>query len=70
VTAAEQGAAVLWFAAELDELFAVCDRIVVLVTGRPSRHFAPPFDRAAIGAAMAGVTEGIAEGVTEGATDE
>ena len=57
---ARDGAAVLWIGAELDELFAVSDRIVVLSAGRIAGEFAPPFDRAAIGLAM---THGI-EAVT------
>jgi simple sugar transport system ATP-binding protein len=51
---AEQGAAVIWIGAELDELFAVADRIVVLAGGAISGEFPPPYDRAAIGLAMTG----------------
>ena len=47
-----EGAAVLWIGAELDELFAVSDRILVLANGGVSGTFQPPFDRAAIGLAM------------------
>ncbi|GAA4705666.1 sugar ABC transporter [Phytohabitans rumicis] len=54
VKAAAAGAAVVWFGAELDELFAVADRIVVLATGHAAGPFEPPYDRAAIGLAMAG----------------
>lgn len=49
---AAEGAAVLWIGAELDELFAVSDRILVLAAGHVSGAFDPPFDRAAIGLAM------------------
>jgi ABC-type uncharacterized transport system ATPase subunit len=51
---AEQGAAVVWIGAELDELFAVADRIVVLAGGAISGEFLPPYDRPAIGLAMTG----------------
>ena len=52
VERAAGGAAILWIGAELDELFAVSDRIVVLADGRVAGEFGPPFDRAAIGLAM------------------
>ncbi|MFK8023326.1 MAG: hypothetical protein AB8G26_05110, partial [Ilumatobacter sp.] len=52
VSRAEDGAAVLWIGAELDELFAVSDRLIVLAGGRVSGEFTAPFDRAAIGLAM------------------
>jgi ABC-type uncharacterized transport system ATPase subunit len=55
VERAEQGTAVVWIGAELDELFAVADRIVVLAGGRVTGEFEPPFDRAVIGLAMTGV---------------
>lgn len=48
-------AAALWFGAELDELLAVADRIVVLVTGHSSVELQAPFDRDQIALAMAGV---------------
>ena len=49
---AASGAAVLWIGAELDELFAVSDRIVVLSRGHIAGEFAPEFDRHAVGLAM------------------
>ncbi|MEO1055309.1 MAG: ATP-binding cassette domain-containing protein [Actinomycetota bacterium] len=52
LTRSADGAAVLWIGAELDELFAVSDRILVLANGRVSGEFQPPFDRSAIGLAM------------------
>ena len=54
VQAAENGAGILWIGAELDELLAVADRIEVLSDGALFGPFLPPFDRAAIGFAMAG----------------
>jgi simple sugar transport system ATP-binding protein len=52
--AAAAGSAVVWMGAELDELLAVADRIMVLAGGCLVGPFQPPFDRAAIGLAMAG----------------
>lgn len=52
--AAAAGAAVVWFGAELDELFAIADRLVVLAGGRATEPFVPPYDRHAVGIAMAG----------------
>jgi ABC-type uncharacterized transport system ATPase subunit len=54
VSCADDGAAVLWIGAELDELLAVSDRIVVLAGGSVVGPFFPPYDRAALGLAMAG----------------
>lgn len=54
VGCATDGAAVLWIGAELDELLAVCDRIMVLTGGETRGPFFPPYDREAIGLAMAG----------------
>jgi general nucleoside transport system ATP-binding protein len=54
LAAAAAGAAVVWFGAELDELFAVADRLVVLAGGRATEPFTPPYDRGAVGLAMAG----------------
>jgi simple sugar transport system ATP-binding protein len=51
---ADRGGAVLWIAAELDELLEVADRIVVAFHGRLSEPFDPPFDRRLIGLAMGG----------------
>ena len=59
---ARLGAAVLWIGAELDELFNVADRIVVLAGGEIADRCEQPFDRVRIGAAMASalpVTVGI-----------
>lgn len=50
------GSAVLWVSADLDELLAVSDRILVMFAGRIAGEFQPPFDRGAIGLAMAGMS--------------
>jgi ABC-type uncharacterized transport system ATPase subunit len=44
----------VWFGAELDELFTIADRLILLAGGRTSAPFTPPYDRAAIGMAMVG----------------
>jgi simple sugar transport system ATP-binding protein len=49
------GSAVLWVSADLDELLEVADRMVVMFAGRVVGEFNPPFNRAEIGLAMAGV---------------
>jgi simple sugar transport system ATP-binding protein len=53
----DRDAAAVWFGAELDELLAVADRLVVLVSGRPSREISAPFDRATVGRALAGIED-------------
>jgi simple sugar transport system ATP-binding protein len=37
---------------DLDELFDVCDRVVVFVSGRIAGEFRPPYDLRAVGAVM------------------
>ena len=51
---AASGAAVLVVSDDLDELLEVADRIHVMFRGRLSDAFGRPFDRNAIGLAMAG----------------
>ncbi|MET0909727.1 MAG: ATP-binding cassette domain-containing protein, partial [Ilumatobacteraceae bacterium] len=51
---ADRGGAVLWIAAELDELLEVADRIAVAFHGRLSDSFVPPYDRHLVGLAMGG----------------
>jgi simple sugar transport system ATP-binding protein len=50
------GCAVFWVSADLDELLEVADRMVVMFSGRLVGEFSPPFDRAEIGLAMAGMS--------------
>ncbi len=49
-----ESSAILLVSADLDELFALSDRIVVMLAGRIAGTFLPPFDRREIGAAMVG----------------
>ena len=60
VDRAALGAAVLWIGAELDELFAVSDRMFVLSDGELIGPFTSPFDRGVIGLAMGGLAPGSA----------
>ena len=56
IEARNAGVAVLAISVELDELFEIADRIVVLFRGAGAGEFERgAFDRARIGAAMAGV---------------
>jgi simple sugar transport system ATP-binding protein len=52
--ARDRGCGVLVISSDLDELFDVCDRIVVVLSGRVVGEFRPPYDLGAIGAAMTG----------------
>jgi simple sugar transport system ATP-binding protein len=49
-----RGCGVLVISSDLDELFDISDRIVVLLSGRVVGEFTPPYDLGAIGAAMTG----------------
>lgn len=52
VRAAEAGAAVLMVSADLEEMFEVCHRMVVMLGGRIVATFERPFDIEQVGAAM------------------
>lgn len=52
--AASRGSGVLVISSDLDELFDISDRIVVMLSGRIVAEFRAPYDLAAIGAAMTG----------------
>ena len=49
-----EGSAVVLISSDLDELFEVSDRIIVLRGGRVSGQFHPPFSRRSVGDAMVG----------------
>ena len=53
-TARERGCGVLLISSDLDELFEVSDRILVMLSGRIVEEFEPPYDLAAAGRAMIG----------------
>lgn len=49
-----RGCAVLFISSDLDELFDICDRLLVMLSGRVVAEFAPPYRLQEIGAAMTG----------------
>jgi ABC-type uncharacterized transport system ATPase subunit len=62
VASAAQGAAVLLVSEDLDELFDLCDRLVVLNRGRIAGEFEPAaFAPEVVGAVMVGAAERPAE---------
>jgi ABC-type uncharacterized transport system ATPase subunit len=52
--ARDRGCGVLLISSDLDELFDISDRVVVLLSGRVVQTFAAPYDLHAVGAAMTG----------------
>ena len=50
----DAGAGVLLISSDLDELFELSDRLLVMYGGRIVGHFAGPYDRRAVGDAMTG----------------
>ncbi len=51
-----RGCAVLMISSDLDELFDVCDRVLVMLSGRVVSEFLPPYDIGYVGRAMTGVS--------------
>jgi ABC-type sugar transport system ATPase subunit len=49
-----RGLGLILISSDLDELFDISDRVVVLQGGRIAGHFAPPYDLGAVGRAMVG----------------
>jgi simple sugar transport system ATP-binding protein len=49
-----RGLGLILISSDLDELFDISDRVIVLQGGRIAGQFAPPYDLAAVGAAMVG----------------
>lgn len=52
--ARDRGLGLILISSDLDELFDISDRVVVLQAGRVAGNFTPPFDLAQVGAAMVG----------------
>jgi simple sugar transport system ATP-binding protein len=50
-----RGVGVLLISSDLDELFDISDRILVMLSGRIAGEFRPPYSLADVGAAMTGV---------------
>lgn len=49
-----RGCGVIFVSSDLDEIFDLADRVVVMLSGRIVAEFRPPFDLARVGAAMTG----------------
>jgi ABC-type uncharacterized transport system ATPase subunit len=49
-----RGCGILLISSDLDELFDISDRVVVMLSGRISGEFRPPYHLGAVGAAMTG----------------
>lgn len=56
--ARDRGAAILLISSDLDELFDISDRVVVMLSGRLNGEFRAPFDIGLVGAAMTGAVAG------------
>ena len=54
--AAGRGCGVLLISSDLDELFDISHRLVVMLSGRIAGEFAPPYDLPAVGRAMTGAS--------------
>ncbi|KOF20132.1 ABC transporter ATP-binding protein [Ensifer adhaerens] len=50
-----RGCGLLFISSDLDEIFDISDRVVVMLSGRIVAEFRPPYDISAVGAAMTGV---------------
>ena len=55
--AAGRGCGVLLISSDLDELFDISHRLVVMLSGRIVAEFVPPYDIAAVGRAMTGTSD-------------
>jgi simple sugar transport system ATP-binding protein len=53
--ARSKGRGILLISSDLDELFDISDRVVVMLSGKIVAEFKPPYDLGAVGAAMTGV---------------
>src|SRR3712207_113245 len=66
----DRGTAVIIVSTELDEIFALSDRIAVMYDGRIVDTVSPDIAREDIGLLMAGATPGPATGPATGQTEE
>ncbi len=55
--ARDRGCAIILISSDLDELFDISDRIIVMLSGRIAAEFSSPFDMAKVGAAMTGADQ-------------
>ena len=67
-SARERGCGVLLISSDLDELFDVADRVLVMLSGRIVAEHLPPYDLAAVGRAMTGLAASESVGESAGAT--
>ena len=67
-SARERGCGVLLISSDLDELFDVADRVLVMLSGRIVAEHLPPYDLAAVGRAMTGLAGSESAGESAGAT--
>nr|WP_280530983.1 ATP-binding cassette domain-containing protein [Shinella yambaruensis] len=54
-SARSRGCGLLFISSDLDEIFDISDRVIVMLSGRIVAQFRPPYDITAVGAAMTGV---------------
>jgi len=52
--ARERGCGLMLISSDLDEIFDIADRVIVMLSGRIAAEFRPPYDLSAVGAAMTG----------------
>lgn len=57
--ARNRGAAILLISSDLDELFDISDRVLVMLSGRVAGEFSAPYDIQAVGAAMTGAGHAV-----------
>jgi simple sugar transport system ATP-binding protein len=55
--ARDRGCAILLISSDLDELFDISDRVIVMLSGKVAGEFSAPYDIQAIGAAMTGARQ-------------
>ena len=55
--ARDRGCGVLLISSDLDELFDISDRVLVMLSGRSAGEFAAPYDLQTVGAAMTGASQ-------------
>jgi simple sugar transport system ATP-binding protein len=58
--ARDRGAAILLISSDLDELFDISDRVIVMLSGKVAGAFSAPYDIQSIGAAMTGARADMA----------
>lgn len=62
--ARDQGAAILLISSDLDELFDISDRVIVMLSGTVAGEFSAPYDIQSVGSAMTGARATISPGAS------